>query len=283
MSPIDRATLERMAFKSMNVPDGTPCPRCGYELTGLSPDGQCPECGSPIEFALRPDYLRYSAHEYVSKLHLGALLVVLGFVGMILIVLLNIFLGFTVGLRNLASLALILSLAVSVLSLVGWWLLSSPDPGKAGVDLGASSRKILRVLLIIKAAGALFNLVVATTGLSFTLGSLVTIVGVVEQLTATAAFIVSMLYLKTLAYRMPSEHIAKHSKTVLWLAVVLFVLTIIIVAGGAILIGAGGGGGMAVFGCLVLPMAVMWIVFLVMYLFLLDRTRRALKEILDWM
>ena len=67
MSPIDRATLERMALKNTKIPHGTRCQRCGYDLTGLDPLGLCPECGSRVELALKPDYLIYSAPEYVAK------------------------------------------------------------------------------------------------------------------------------------------------------------------------------------------------------------------------
>lgn len=257
-------------------------------MTGLSPEGQCPECGSPIEFALRPDVLKYSNPAYVAKLHTGALLVVLGMVTMILMFLLTMFIGFTGAMTGgmgvgTSVLAPMMGFAAGVLSLVGWWLLSSPDPGKAEFDLGASSRKVLRVLLIIQAAASVFTLVVTLAGISFTAQTLLIVVSGIETLASPAAFIASMLYLRTLAYRMPSQHIADRAKMLLWFAVVIFVVAILMFAGTALAVSAGGGAGIGVVGCLALPMGLMGIVFFVMYLFLLDRTRRTLKEILERM
>ncbi len=287
MSPIDRATLERMALKTMKVPDGTPCPRCGYELTGLDPQGLCPECGSPVELALKPDYLVYTSPEYVAKLHTGAFLVVLAMVVMIGSVLLAMLFAVS-GLWSGGGADLLGTLAgfaIGVLSLTGWWLLSSPDPGKAGFDLVATSRKVLRGLLVIQVSAAFINLVVELTGTAFAAGSALALMNIIEQIVSYAAFITSMLYLRTLAWRIPNQHIADRAKFMLTFAIVLFVLTIVLFVGAALAAGIGGGmggamgGGFALAGCLFIPLAIAAIVFFVMYLFLLDSTRRALKEI----
>ena len=51
--------------------EDVPCLNCGYNLRGLEEDGQCPECGVPIERSLHGNLLIYSSPEYVSSLHRG--------------------------------------------------------------------------------------------------------------------------------------------------------------------------------------------------------------------
>lgn len=43
-----------------------PCARCGYNLRGIAGDDKCPECGSPVEYSLHGDWLRY-ADRYWAK------------------------------------------------------------------------------------------------------------------------------------------------------------------------------------------------------------------------
>jgi hypothetical protein len=48
-----------------------PCPRCGYNLRGLIPDGLCPECGQAIALALRENLLRYADPDWVRVIRCG--------------------------------------------------------------------------------------------------------------------------------------------------------------------------------------------------------------------
>ncbi len=47
------------------------CPRCGYNLRGLSPTGMCPECAQAIRFALREKLLRYADPNWIRAIRLG--------------------------------------------------------------------------------------------------------------------------------------------------------------------------------------------------------------------
>jgi hypothetical protein len=53
------------------VPAGTLCKSCGYELTGLSRDGVCPECAHPILHSLRPDLLRFHDQRWLASVESG--------------------------------------------------------------------------------------------------------------------------------------------------------------------------------------------------------------------
>ncbi|MCH8270495.1 MAG: hypothetical protein IH985_04695 [Planctomycetes bacterium] len=281
MSPIDRRMLEQMLSRSKAVPRGTPCPRCGYELTGLSAEGRCPECGSPVAAALRPDHLVYSSPDYVAKLHMGAFLVVLSFAILILMLIATMVLAVTGGLVGPGgeALFLIVGFANGILALIGWWLLSSPDPGKASVDRGATSRRVLRVLLSIRIAILAISLVLIFVGVSALATSLTVIVVGMDQIVSLAAFVASLVYLKTLAGRMPGGAIEREVDVVLKVGIVVIVLAVIALAFVVVGMIDGMGGALAVGGCLMIPTGLMMLILFVLYIFLLDRTRQALKEV----
>jgi ribosomal protein S27AE len=50
----------------------TTCRRCGYNLRGLSRDGRCPECGTPIGLSTHGDLLRSSGPELGDSDRSGA-------------------------------------------------------------------------------------------------------------------------------------------------------------------------------------------------------------------
>jgi hypothetical protein len=267
----------------MKVPDGTPCPHCGYELTGLDRHGLCPECGSALELALKPDNLVYSSPVYVAKLHTGAFLVVIAMVVTIVMVLLTILRavsGFWMD-ETFGALGTLVWFAIGVLSLTGWWLLSSPDPAMTGVRQGATSRVFLRGLLVLQVGAALFNLVIELTVMAYASGLAPLVMGLIEQIVSYAAFITSMLYLRVLARRMPSQYIAENAKALFALGLVLFALAIVLFAGTVISVSTGGGTGRggALLILLMIPLAIVAVVFLGLYYYLLDRTRRTLKEV----
>ena len=46
----------------------TPCRRCGYNLRGLNVDGQCPECGGPVELSTGDDRLTAANPRWLRQL-----------------------------------------------------------------------------------------------------------------------------------------------------------------------------------------------------------------------
>ena len=45
-----------------------PCRNCSFNLRGLSPESNCPECGTPIWRSIRGDELIYAGADYLSSL-----------------------------------------------------------------------------------------------------------------------------------------------------------------------------------------------------------------------
>jgi hypothetical protein len=61
----EKCTIEAMPRVAPNVPSETDllCETCGYILNGLPPDGNCPECGTPVDQSTGPDTRQPSAWE----------------------------------------------------------------------------------------------------------------------------------------------------------------------------------------------------------------------------
>ena len=66
------------------VATDTPCRKCGYNLRGLSTDGRCPECGTPVGYSFHGDLLRFCDPNWVETLYKGAKSFIIGVVVIIL-------------------------------------------------------------------------------------------------------------------------------------------------------------------------------------------------------
>ncbi|MFG0251970.1 MAG: hypothetical protein ACF8NJ_03755 [Phycisphaerales bacterium JB038] len=207
------------------------CRQCGYNLRGLTPEGKCPECGTPIERSLRGNLLVYSSPEYLTKLHQGVFLILAAIVAQIILTVLAIVLMAAVGLQgaSTAGVQLVLNglgIAVSVASWYGWWLFSSPDPAFVGLERGNAARRVVRVAVMLIAA-----LTIAQTGMSYAVNSgtavstlslaLLTLVGLLSLAASATMFFASMLYMRWLTPRIPDPKLFERSKMYMWLLPIL--------------------------------------------------------------
>jgi len=130
------------------------CVSCGYNLRGLSADGDCPECGAAIRGSLRGNLLPFSHPRYIGRLARGASLAYCGY----LLIAASIVLGFGWGpwrfLTPLCRVAFYLwAYGVMGVLLGGVWLLTSPDlresPETPGRRLRIACRVGLPAMLIV--------------------------------------------------------------------------------------------------------------------------------------
>lgn len=244
-----------------------PCLACGYNLRGLSTSGACPECGTPVERSLRGNLLVYSSPEYVASLHRGVFLIQAGIITQIVLwcALVGLFFASQAGLTGVGEQALellgsLLGLAATIASVIGWWLLSAPDPAVLGTGTGDTPRRIVRITVIVSAAATAVQFALSVTNLA--LGPLSPHTGNPLELVELAAnwapiiayivwFFAAMHYILWLAPRLPSIKAITSARTLEWVGPVISVF-------------------LCVLG---------WLIALVMYYNLLDEVRLNLRRI----
>lgn len=226
------------------------CVSCGYDLVGLPISANCPECGLAVEASWRGSGLAGSSPEFVTRLKRGAMLAHGGILLMVLAVIVAIlFVTVASGVVGIGGggfpmIPLVIAAAVgfvgwaagTLMTTVGWWWLTSPDPGLAATALIQKSRRITRAATIADVAlllpnvglnfGSVFVQIGITSGAAGTgaavspLWLLVMAAATAASLASLAAFLVKffagMTYLKRLAWRMNSRKLVSMAKFRIW-------------------------------------------------------------------
>lgn len=281
------------------VGDDRPCVSCGYNVRGLPADGACPECGTPIPASLHGRLLRYASPGYLAMLHRGAVVVETAIAAQAVMVMAAVFLpwftsraGAPAWLKAVAIAADGVTTALSVLGLIGWWMLSSRDPGEGPEAPGRITRIVLRWAVAAQLAAALGSLVVGAvlSGTRVTPGTrtLLTVQSGIDWAQALAwvvAFFAGLTYLRHLALRIPNRTLAARTDGLRTFATVL-VAAVVVVAGVLVVLTLllQGSSAMAVVGvltgmavCFGIPvLGVVTLVAFIMYVLLIDQVRAAL-------
>lgn len=246
------------------VGDETPCSRCGYSLRGLPIVGQCPECGWPVQRSLAGNLLRYADPTYLDTLQRGIVLVLLAVAGKVVLtfVLFVAALGsvffiagaagggaggggtapggapaaFNVAAGWVIMLGGLVDVGLSLLSVYGYWLLTTPDAGMSGSEQPASARRLVRIAVLAALAA-----VVVENGLHLAVPALVTgapgptpvpvmlhladvAVSLVGMGAVALQFFAMMRYVRWLAARVPDAGMVERTRVYIWLLPVLTVV-----------------------------------------------------------
>lgn len=264
------------------APDNTPCRKCSYDLRTLPVTGNCPECGSPVGVSIYGELLRFSDPSWVHKLAQGVFFILVGIFIIIGVVILAIFLA---GVRALAPHAnqifiRFLSFCGNVFVLIGSWFVTEPDPSGIGEDKYGTSRKVIRVTLLLGVLNSLLTFVSQFSVLQPPGRQLIQAIGSVLGLAGIVGVFAQLQYFAKLALRIPDDSLsgrASFLKTALSVSYGLFLLL------GLVFIVASWGHpalapAITPVGCAAGILGIALMFFGILYLFMIDRFRRRFNE-----
>lgn len=197
------------------------CIACGYNLRGHAIDGTCSECGTPVDQSLRTEQIFQADIDWVTKLKRGLIWVLIGIgaqfgIGLIIgIVFAAIFATSPQTANNpvlMAVLTIVGTLIYNGILVYGLLLLTAPEPGETDPPL---SRTIARYVLLASFAIELlagFSMLLPSVNIEMVSTIIQTIAGIL----LTVGLPALMLYLRSLAQRIPAPSLAKQTTIVMW-------------------------------------------------------------------
>lgn len=189
-----------------------PCLSCGYNLRGLTNDGACPECGSPVTASLRGDFLKFADPAWLERLKLGTSLKLWNIALTILAV---FFFGILGGL-GLGFPPILTELIGLIGVTIGLWAsfsLTAQEPRVAMIEDPVTLRKVIRIcatLVLVSHVIAVLSHMPFFPPIAVMAGGALSMAGVVS------GFGELMLF-RRYALRIPDEALARSAKGLLWL------------------------------------------------------------------
>jgi hypothetical protein len=261
------------------VETDTPCRKCQYNLRGLSSEGRCPECGSAVGLSLRGDLIRYSDPVWVDTLRQGITLILWAVVAFIFAAVVT---AITKNANQKSVAGALVSVAAYAMYLGGAWLLTTPDPSGLGEDRYGTSRKIIRLTMLIGVLQQLGNFIAQTAILEPAMYHALTMASSVLALFGTVGTFATLLYLGKLAARIPDNKLTDRARHLMWgigipLCIIVVLATLLVAAAGGGRPAPGAIGLLAAFGCVMIICGITLIVYGIMYLLFLEKLGKQLK------
>jgi len=253
------------------VAESIVCRRCGYDLKGLDPHSRCPECGTAVGRTIYGgDLLRFAPPEWVEKLASGMLWIIVAVLGSIALGLLANFAVPVIGLAGDVSL--------SVVSLAGYWLVTTPDPSMDLSREGISARVVARWGAVAAIIGGLVVSFLQVQQLQAPSVPLM-IVAIALAIVGVAGYFALFVYGRRLALRIPDDGLARQTMIVMWGVVACYGFAIVMIGVGvAATSAASPGAGMGTLVGIACAVGIALLVFGIWSIVLLFRYRAAFKS-----
>lgn len=204
------------------------CVSCGYNLRGIAVAALCPECSRPVADSLRGELLQYADAAFIQKLLKGCNLIIWSWWAILIAGLAASVLGFAI--PSIASQANatadVVYAALSLTILLGYFLLTEPDPQLESEESPKSARRIVRSAAILS-----FVLELSSTALGVALSgnamggpmlsSALLVLDCVWTVGLIIQFFAMLSYLRWFANRVPDRHMQRLAKRYRWLLPVL--------------------------------------------------------------
>jgi hypothetical protein len=123
-SPSNRGSLR--FDEAGHLLDELPCIKCAYILRGLTLESTCPECGTAVGRSVKGDFLKFADPMWVSKLANGMNWIIGAIIASIVLGCVGSGISSSTGDTMISS---VLELAAGIVTVIGFWLLTTPDPG----------------------------------------------------------------------------------------------------------------------------------------------------------
>jgi hypothetical protein len=230
-------TQETSETAALTVQSDITCNHCGYNLRGLFPEGNCPECGESIARSLRGNLLRFADPRWLRRVHLG-----LG------VIFYTVVIGYI--LQNVAAFFLTMwgqwpllprglaPAVISILTFAGAMLVTRRERRTAVTHETTKSRRAVRVIAVIDILYYISSQIVAVHALS---GAVHATIAQLLPIVLLEAFYFALFgLLAEFAERIPNARRATRARTMRWAFLMAGVLLIageliwdILVAGSA--------------------------------------------------
>lgn len=166
--PLDQlnTALDRSKRDDEPLAGDRPCVYCGYNLRGLAPNMQCPECGQSIGDSRYGDRLAYADPAWLRQLRSGLLWMTLAAGGYIPANILGVFALSEMRGQLPGYIFLAIQIVFSVMLCFGAFRLTTPEPRRVDIEDPVTLRRATRVSSIVAAlsVSTFLMLVVARVG-----------------------------------------------------------------------------------------------------------------------
>lgn len=212
-----------------HLAEAIPCRACGYRLLGLDPHGLCPECAAPIQRSIHGDLLRFCDPKWVERLARGVTFIIIGALATVVFYVFFIAAMISMSTSPTAPIGavmagfMVVSMGIAVITTMGVWWLTTSDPGRIEAEAPIGARTVARWCILAQFVAAPLAYAAgggtapgnpATSVTPFM--AILMIAGSLFGLLVLVGQASGLVYLRSLALRLPRPGLARQTRIVTW-------------------------------------------------------------------